>query len=181
MFYDNLVSDDEPKKKSKSKADDDGPATTNTDISIVTSTLAGLSSSSGTVRSSGLKRALLRKDPTFSEAELGYRNFGALLADLASNGMVELNGTGDPEVTLTGASGAEVDELLTKLIADDGPIPLTGLKTALRKRNADFNERNLGYRNFNSFVTAAEARGVIKITGKSDGRMVAAPTTRRRR
>ena len=58
---------------------------------------------------------------------------------------------------------------------------MTGLKTALRKRDADFNERSLGYRNFNSFVTAAEARGIIKFTGKSDGRMVAAPTAKRRR
>jgi len=181
MFYDNLVSDsdDEPKKKSKAK-DDDGP-TTKTDIAIVTSTLAGLSSSSGMVRSSRLKRALLRKDPTFSETELGFRNFGALLADLADRGLVELTGKGDPEVSLSGSSGAEVDELLTKLIKEDGPIPLTGLKTALRKRDSDFNEKTLGYRNFNSFVTAAEARGVIKITGKSDGRMVAAPTKKRKR
>ncbi len=180
MFYDNLVSDDEPKKKGKAKTDDDGPTAT-TDIGIVTSTLAGLSSSSGTVRSSSLKRALLRKDPTFSEAELGYRNFGALLADLASKGQVELTGSGDPEVALSGASGAEVDEALTRLVREEGPIPLTGLKTALRKRDSNFNEKTLGYRNFNSFVTAAEARGVIKITGKSDGRMVAAPTKRSRR
>jgi len=180
MFYDNLVSDDEPKKKSKSKADDDGPSA-KTDIAIVTSTLAGLSSSSGTVRSSRLKRALLRKDPTFSEAELGFRNFGALLADLADRGLVELTGSGDPEVSLSGSSGEEVDELLTDLITEKGPIPLTGLKTALRKRKPDFNEKTLGYRNFNSFVTAAEARGVIKITGKSDGRMVAAPSKRRKR
>ena len=180
MFYDNLVADDdEPAKKKKGKANDDGPTPT-ADISLVTSTLAGLSSSSGTVRSSSLKRALLRKDPTFSEAELGYRTFGALLADLSAQGLVELTGTGDPEVTLSGTNAAEIDELLTALIKEDGPIPLTGLKTAIRKRDSDFNERTLGYRNFNSFVTAAEARGIIKITGKSDGRMVAAPTKRRR-
>ena len=181
MFYDNLVSDDEPpKKKAKSKRDDDGPARSS-DISIVTSTLAGLSSSSGTVRSSALKRALLRKDPTFSEAELGFRTFGALLANLAEKGLVELSGSGDPEVALSGTSGAEVDELLSKLVKDKGPIPLTGLKTALRKQDPDFSERNLGYRNFNSFVIAAEARGVIKISGKSDGRMIAAPTKRKSR
>ena len=182
MFYDNLVSDtdDEPKLKSKSKKSGDGP-TRSSDLSLVTSTLAGLSSSSGTVRSSALKRALLRKDPTFSEAELGFRTFGALLASLAEKGLVELTGTGDPEVSLSGSSGAQVDELLATLVKEEGPIPLTGLKTALRKRDADFSERNLGYRNFNSFVTAAEARGVIKITGKADGRMVAPPTKSRRR
>jgi uncharacterized LabA/DUF88 family protein len=178
MFYDNLVSDadDEPKPKASSDGESK-PA----DISLVTSTLAGLSSSSGTVRSSSLKRALLRKDPTFSEAELGFRNFGALLASLADKGLVELSGTGDPEVALTGSSAAQVDELLAALLKDEGQVPLSGLKTALRKRDPEFSERNLGYRNFGSFVTAAEARGVIAITGKSDGRMVKAPSKRRRR
>lgn len=179
MFYDNLVADDDDDPKSSKKSDHDPRSPS--DISLVTSTLAGLASSSGTVRSSGLKRAVLRKDPTFSEAELGFRTFGALLASLAERGLVELTGSGDPEVALSGTSGAEVDELLATLIKEEGPIPLTGLKTALRKKDPDFSERNLGYRNFNSFVTAAEARGIIKISGKSDGRMVAAPTKRGRR
>ncbi|MFT7475941.1 MAG: uncharacterized LabA/DUF88 family protein [Verrucomicrobiales bacterium] len=183
MFYDNLVSDieEEPKSKKGRKSNDDGAVEKTSDISVVISTLAGLSSSSGTVRSSSLKRALLRKDPTFSEAELGFRNFGALLASLADKGQVELTGSGDPDIALTGSSGAEVDELLTRLVKEEGPIALTGLKTALRKRESDFSERNLGYRNFNSFVTAAEARGIITVTGEADGRMVAAPSARRRR
>ena len=180
MFYDNLVSDsdDEPKKKSRKSSDTPTPTS---DISLVTSTLAGLSASSGSVRASGLKRALLRKDPTFSEAELGFRTFGALLSSLAEKGLVELSGSGDPEVALSSASITAVDELIATMLAEDGPIPLTGLKTALRKRDSDFNERTLGYRNFGSFVTAAEARGVIKVTGKSDGRMITTPATRRKR
>ncbi len=179
MFYDNLVTDvDDDSKPKKGK---DGEPSTGSDISLVTSTLAGLSSSTNTVRSSRLKRALLRKDPTFSEAELGFRTFGALLTSLAERGLVELSGTGDPEVTLASASETAIDELLATLVAEDGPIALSGLKTALRKRDPDFNERNLGYRNFGSFVTAAEARGVIKITGKSDGRMVNKPRARRPR
>ena len=183
MFYDNLVSDRDTEsaktnKGSKSKPKDDGDAIP-TDLALVTQTLAGLSSSSNTVRSSSLKRALLRKDPTFSEAELGFRNFGALLAHLASKGQIELSGTGDPEVSLTGASADEVDELLTSLLQEEAAVALTGLKTALRKRNPDFDERALGYRNFGSFLTAAEARGVIKITGKSDGRMVTSPKKKR--
>ncbi len=178
VFYDNLVSDVEDEPKSKKDKDEEPSGS---DISLVTSTLAGLSSSTNAVRSSRLKRALLRKDPTFSEAELGFRTFGALLASLADRGLVELSGAGDPEVTLSSASETAVDELLSTLVAEDGPIPLSGLKTALRKRDPDFNERNLGYRNFGSFVTAAEARGVIKITGKSDGRMVGKPRSRRRR
>ena len=184
MFYDNLVSDsdtesEKPRKGSKAKPKDDGDAAP-TDLALVTSTLAGLSSSSNTVRASSLKRALLRKDPTFSEAELGFRNFGALLAHLASKGQLELTGTGDPEVALTGTSAEEVDQLLTDLLQEEAAVALTGLKTALRKRNPDFDERALGYRNFGSFLTAAEARGVIKITGKSDGRMVTSPKKKRR-
>jgi len=180
MFYDNLISDaDEPEPARGS--DSDTVAKPSGDIGLVTSTLAGLSANSGTVRSSTLKRALLRKDPTFSEAELGFRNFGSLLASLADQGLVELIGSGDPEVSLSGSSGDDADQLLAALVEADGPIPLTGLKTALRKRDPDFSERNLGYRNFGSFVTAAEARGIIKITGKSDGRMVSAPAKRRKR
>jgi hypothetical protein len=67
------------------------------------------------------------------------------------------------------------------LVKEEGPIALTGLKTALRKRDPDFSERNLGFRNFGSFVTAAEARGIISITGKSDARMVTAPKKPRRK
>ena len=66
------------------------------------------------------------------------------------------------------------DSLIT-LLQEEAAVALTGLKTALRKRNPDFDERALGYRNFGSFLTAAEARGVIKISGKSDGRMVTTP------
>ncbi len=185
MFYDNLVTDSDTaavsassktaSKGAKSKAKSEEMGSAPTDLALVTTTLAGLSSSSGTVRASSLKRALLRKDPTFSEAELGFRNFSALLASLATKGQIELTGTGDPEVSLSGASADEVDELLTSILKEEAAVALTGLKTALRKRNPDFDERALGYRNFGSFLTAAEARGVIKITGKSDGRMVTSP------
>ncbi len=190
MFYDNLVSDTDtalgsnvgkpnskssPNKAKSEEAKSEEMGSAPTDLALVTTTLAGLSASSGTVRASSLKRALLRKDPTFSEAELGFRNFGALLASLASKGQIELTGTGDPEVALNGASADEIDELLITLLQEEAAVALTGLKTALRKRNPDFDERALGYRNFGSFLTAAEARGVIKISGKSDGRMVTTP------
>lgn len=190
MFYDNLVSDSDTAmgtsnskssaKGERSKGRTEEMGSTPTDLALVTTTLAGLSSSSGTVRASSLKRALLRKDPTFSEAELGFRNFSALLASLASKGQIELSGTGDPEVSLSGTSAEEVDELLTALLDEEAAVALTGLKTALRKRNPEFDERALGYRNFGSFLTAAEARGIIKITGKSDGRMVTSPKKKRR-
>lgn len=49
-----------------------------------------------------LKRAVLRKDPTFDEADQGFRGFGELLRNLESQRVVELrrgSAQGDPEVT----------------------------------------------------------------------------------
>ena len=63
-----------------------------TDIdALVTRTLAGLErSSSGPVLASMLKRAILRKEPTFSEADHGFRTFGELLRNLADRKVVEV-------------------------------------------------------------------------------------------
>ena len=174
MFYDNLVNvvDDTP------PADDDD-APTPSDITIVLSTLAGLSETSATVRSSTLKRAVLRKDPTFSEADLGFRNFGSLLASLQEEGLVTLEGSGDPEVALAGSSAAEAaDVLMRELLSEVKSVKLSGFKTALKKRDPDFSEKRLGYRNFGSFVRAAEARGLITVSGKGDDRTVSAPSRR---
>ena len=52
---------------------------------------------------SSVKRALLRKDPTFSEAEVGFRGFRELLLHLADRNVIELtegSAKGDPEVVL---------------------------------------------------------------------------------
>jgi hypothetical protein len=38
------------------------------------------------VQASNLKRALLRKDPTFSEQDFGFRGFRELLRHLEDNG-----------------------------------------------------------------------------------------------
>lgn len=173
MFYDNLVSDsDEPTTDGESRP----PA----DTTLVLSTLAGLSADSGTVRSSTLKRAVLRKDPTFSEADLGFRNFGALLASLQDEGLVTLEGSGDPEVSQSGSSASEAaDTLLTEVVTAAGEVPLTGLKTAMKKQDPEFSERRLGYRNFGAFVRTAEARNLIQLTGKGDARVVK-PAKRRR-
>ena len=54
---------------------------------LVTQTLAGLErSTSGPVLASMLKRTILRKDPTFNEANYGFRGFGELLRNLAERG-----------------------------------------------------------------------------------------------
>ena len=169
MFYDNLLADaDEP------VADDAAPKPT--DTSIVLSTLNGLSSASGTVRSSSLKRAVLRKDPTFSEADLGFRSFGALMSSLQDEGLVTLTGTGDPEVSLSGAGpAARAEEVLATVVAKAGELPLTGVKTAMKKLDAQFSEKKLGYRNFGSFLRAAAARGVVEISGEGDDQVVTLP------
>ena len=78
---------------------------------LVTRTLAGLErSSSGPVLASMLKRAILRKEPTFSEADHGFRTFGELLRNLADRKVVEVHqgsAPGDPEVTLATVGGDE--------------------------------------------------------------------------
>lgn len=185
LFYDNLVGST-PTRGATGTADDDSddaPITSgSSDTGIVLSTLAGLEGSSGSVRASTLKRAVLRKDPTFSEAELGYRGFGALLAALADDGLVTLDGTGDPHVSISGASASDQAEaLLVEVVTAAGEVPLTGLKTAMKKQDPEFSERNLGYRNFGSFVKNAEARNLILVEGEDDDRVVKVAKPKRTR
>ena len=52
---------------------------------------------------SSVKRALLRKDPTFTESDYGFRAFGELLRHLAERNVIALSegsAQGDPEVSL---------------------------------------------------------------------------------
>src|SRR3970282_2370276 len=69
---------------------------------LITRTLAGLQRSSGdAVLASSLKRALLRKDSTFSEADHGFRGVGEMLRHLEERGAIELTegpAKGDPVV-----------------------------------------------------------------------------------
>ncbi len=171
MFYDNLVLG----------ADDGDEAQEGDGATLILSTLAGLEGSSDAVRASTLKRAVLRKDPTFSEADLGHRSFGSLLRSLSTDGLIALDGDGDPRVSLGDSAARRGDELLVSVVTEAKQVPLTGLKDALRNVDADFSERRLGYRNFGSFVRAAEARGLISITGKDDGRVVRLPSRGRSR
>ena len=149
-----------------------------TDVdALVTRTLAGLSrSSGGPVLASMLKRAILRKDPTFSEADHGFRTFGELLRTLGDRGVVEVhqgNAPGDPEVTLPDAGGDEegafallrttVDKLAAK-----GDVHLSGLKTQLRRHDPDFSEKRFGYNGFLQFARAAKARGYVEMERDAD-------------
>jgi uncharacterized protein (TIGR00288 family) len=140
---------------------------------LVAQTLAGLKrSSEGAVTASQLKRTILRKDPTFSEADYGFRGFGELLAHLQRQRAVELvegPAKGDPEVDFPAAGSGEqqafelLRSVVTKVEAEGRRALLTGLKTELRKRRPGFNERELGFGAFLQFCRAARARGVIEM------------------
>lgn len=173
LFYDNLVTT--PPKK--------GSGSGSGDLSVVVTTLAGLEeSTTGPVRASALKRAVLRKDPTFSESALGYRSFNALMRGLSDQGFVSLDGKGDAIVSIAGSTAlAEADELLTTVVAAAKSVPYTGLKDALLKADKSFSEQNLGFKNFGSFVRSAEARDLIKVTGKNDDRVVKPASKKRTR
>ena len=167
LFYDNLVDTSQPPSTERKHS-------TPGDLSLVITTLAGLEeSTSGPVRGSALKRAILRKEPTFNEADLGFRGFGGLLRGLVDRDLVTLDGSGDPIVSIAGSGALEAaDTLLTTVVGDAKSVPYTGLKQALLKADSSFSEANLGFRNFGSFVRSAEARDLIKVTGKNDDRVV---------
>jgi uncharacterized protein (TIGR00288 family) len=138
---------------------------------LVTQTLAGLErSASGPVLASMLKRTILRKDPTFNEADYGFRGFGELLRNLAERGVVELragSAQGDPEVAFPTQAGDEQEafallrETVDRLSEKGKPPHLSGLKNELRKSLPDFSEKRFGFTGFLQFAKAARARGVI--------------------
>ncbi|MGC5614574.1 NYN domain-containing protein [Georgenia sp. Z1491] len=143
----------------------------------VAQTLAGLATTSDSVTASVLKRALLRKDPTFSESDLGFRSFGEVLKHLADRGVVELStgpATGDPEVSLPQQGDLEQTfALLVEIVAegdgnDDGAFALSGLKNRLRKRRPDFSEKAFGFRSFLQFCRAAETEGHVDLDWDDD-------------
>src|SRR5829696_4916508 len=116
------------------------------------------------------RRATLpRKDPTFSESDYGFRAFRELLAQAERNGIIALTGgqaPGDPAVDFPDAGQADksfdlLRETLLDLQGDDEEVPLSGLKDQLRKRDANWSEKDLGYAGFLQFVKAAAAKGVV--------------------
>jgi uncharacterized protein (TIGR00288 family) len=144
---------------------------------LVAQSVAGLQrSSSGAVTASTLKRTLLRKDPTFNEADYGFRAFGELLRHLAEQNVVELvdgPAKGDPEVTLPEHGDREAAfSLLHSVVLDlagrDGSVALSGLKNQLRKVRPDFSEKKLGYSGFLQFCKAAATAGAVDLQWSSD-------------
>jgi uncharacterized LabA/DUF88 family protein len=141
---------------------------------LITRTLAGLQRSSGdAVLASSLKRALLRKDSTFSEADHGFRGFGEMLRHLEERGTIELTdgpAKGDPVVQFPQDGGGENQafELLRLVVADlqkraAGPPLLSGLKNQVRKRNPEFSEKKFGYGGFLQFLKAAATKGFVEL------------------
>lgn len=139
---------------------------------LVTKTLSGLQRSmDGPVLSSMVKRALLRKDPTFSEGDFGFRAWGELMRHLETAGIIELSGgaEGDPFVDFPKDGGGEETafELLKEVVAEielrSGPPPLSGLKNELRKRQPNFSEKNFGYGGFLQFAKAAQTKGFVEL------------------
>src|SRR5688572_27297912 len=130
LFYERLQGVDTTRKSVRRRrpAQDDGDsdARRSTDIEslgvLVTQTLSGLKRrSSDVVLGSSLKRTLLRKDPTFDEADYGFRSLGELLRNLAERNVIELDpgsAPGDPEVDFpAGTSGDdEAFELLRDVV-----------------------------------------------------------------
>jgi uncharacterized protein (TIGR00288 family) len=170
IFYDNLAGVDARGQDKTANGSEDS-----SDLdSLVTTTLGGLlRSTQGDVLASSLKRAILRKDPTFTEAEYGFRAFGEMLRHLESEGAVELSdgpGRGDPVVQFPSTGSGEMGafNLLHDIVSDidskNGPVVLSGLKNQLRKKQPDFSEKKFGYGGFLQFCKAAATRGLIDLT-----------------
>jgi hypothetical protein len=180
IFYERLQGVDtsatRTRRRGRRRAEqDDGgsDAARTTDVDslgvLVTQTLSGLKRRSGdVVLASSLKRTLLRKDPTFDEAEYGFRSLGEMLRNLAERNVIKLtpgSAPGDPEVDFPeGTSGdEEAFELLRNVVSELGSPHLSGLKSELRKRRRDFSEKRFGYGGFLQFVKAAQAQGYVDL------------------
>jgi uncharacterized protein (TIGR00288 family) len=159
------------RKKSGPEEQEESPSDLEEISRLTTKTLSGLQRSlDGSVLSSMIKRSLLRKDPTFSEGDYGFRTWSELMRHLESEGIVELrpsDAQGDPfvEFPSNGGGQARAFELLRDTVADlqkkNGPPALSGLKNELRKRLPRFSEKHFGYGGFLQFVKAASAKGLV--------------------
>ena len=176
LFYEKLsgvdIPDHGPKKERPKKEQAPTPSAETPDALLVP-TLAGLTrAGNGDVRASSLKRALLRKDSTFTETDYGFRAFGELMRNLADRGVVELDhegSQGDPVVRFPKSGRGEeagfglLHDAVRDLGAGGTPVALSGLKNELRKRDSSFSEKKLGYSGFLQFAKAAAASGSVDL------------------
>lgn len=178
LFYERLVGPGTakaaPRKRRRGRDGADGDASDVAEIArLVTRTMSGLQrSQDGPILSSMIKRAILRKDPTFSEGDYGFRAWGELMRHLAGIGVVELrigSAEGDPIVDFPAEGGGEeqafalLKDVVAELEQRAGSPPLSGLKNELRKRQPDFSEKDFGYGGFLQFAKAAAAKGVVEL------------------
>ncbi len=183
LFYDRLEGVEIPQAPPPVPSPSPSPSaeipqpSTETLTPLIAQTVAGLQrSSSGPVSASTLKRTLLRKDPTFSEADYGFRAFGELLRHLAGSNVIELaegSAKGDPDVTLPEhgdreAAFALLSSVVAELAGTDGAVALSGLKNRVRKVSPDFSEKKLGYRSFLQFCKAAATGGAVRLDWSPD-------------
>ena len=176
LFYEKLSGVDLPDrtpKKERPKTEKAPAPSVETPDAVLVPTLAGLiRAGNGDVRASSLKRALLRKDSTFTETDYGFRAFGELMRNLADRGVVELDhegSQGDPVVRFPKSGRGEeagfglLHDAVTDLGEGGTPVSLSGLKNQLRKRDSGFSEKKLGYSGFLQFVKAAAANGNVDL------------------
>jgi uncharacterized LabA/DUF88 family protein len=118
---------------------------------------------------SQLKRIIVRKDPTFTETEYGFRSFGELIRHLAEEGVVETApgpASGDPVLSLASGGGEEVAFAALAAAAGAGngkAVQLSGLKDQLRKADPTFSEKKYGYGGFLQFAKAAKNKGFVTL------------------
>src|SRR5688572_25738355 len=187
LFYERLLGpgsvDKAPRRRRRKARATDEPDEPESDLAeiarLVTSTLSGLQrTNDGPVLSSMTKRVILRKDPTFSESDYGFRTWGELMRHLDSISLIQLktgSAEGDPyvEFSSNGGSESKAFDLLHDVVAEleqqqNGAPPLSGLKNEIRKRHRGFSEKNYGYGGFLQFVKAADARGVVALEWDDD-------------
>jgi uncharacterized protein (TIGR00288 family) len=178
LFYERLAgpgtAEAAPKRRRRKRAGEDAEESSSDTAEVsrlVATTLSGLQrSTDGPILSSMVKRVILRKDPTFSENDYGFRAWGELMRHLASRGVIELKGgsaEGDPVVDFPADGGGEAKafELLREVVETlerkNGAPPLSSLKNQLRKSQPNFSEKDYGYGGFLQFVRAAAARGIV--------------------
>jgi ribosomal protein S18 acetylase RimI-like enzyme len=170
-----------PRRTSKPRTDDGGPPAGQRDLQELqrqlTQTLAGLKQSGAEpVLASSLKRALLRKDPTFSESDYGFRPSGSC-SPRPSATASSPSPRARPPATRRSTSPTPARptrpstccrQTLLDLQGEDGEVPLSGLKDQLRKRDPNWSEKDLGYAGFLQFVKAAAAKGVVNMEWDDD-------------